>query len=47
MIEDVEPFKYDFILMIWGKYKYRSVILVVYDYVIRDVDMVGNESVSL
>ena len=30
-----------------GKYKYRSVILVGYDYVIRDVDMVGNESVCL
>ena len=35
------------ILMVWEKYKYRSVILVGYDYVIRDVGMVANESVSL
>ena len=35
------------ILMVWEKYKYRSVILVGYDYVIRDVDMVANKSVSL
>ena len=47
MIEDVESFQYDFILMVWEKYKYRSMILVGYDYVIRDVDMVANESVSL
>ena len=30
-----------------GKYKYRSVILIGYDYIIRDVDMVANESISL
>ena len=36
------------ILMVWGKkYKNRGVILVGYDYVIRDVGMVANESVSL
>ena len=47
MIEDVESFQYDLILMVWEKYKYRSMILVGYDYVIRDVDMIVNESVSL
>lgn len=40
---------FSIILFSWfgKKYKYRSMILVGYDYVIRDVDMVANESVSL
>ena len=48
MIEDVEPFKYDYYSHgLEKKYKNRGVIQVGYDYVIRDVGMVANESVSL
>ena len=48
MIEDVEPFQYDYYSHgLEKKYKNRGMILVSYDYVIRDVDMVANESVSL
>lgn len=48
MIEEVEPFQYDYYSHGLGKkYKNRGEILVGYDYVIRDVGMVANESVSL
>ena len=48
MIEDVEPFQYDYYSHGLEKnYKNRGVILVGYDYVIRDVGMVANESATL